>query len=169
MEKIRSDFVVYYVESFQWVNHILIFMELCETDLKHFIQKKEIAFKMNEKSTLNPIDYFISTELLIEIIESVNYLHSLKPPIIHRDLKPQNILLKVNGIKGRLLRICDFGLISLQNESMKHEVGVGTHGYIAPEIFHGKYDTKVDIFSTGNIAAELFYPDLYYKLQLIYY
>ena len=135
-------------------------MELCDIDLNHFIQQKEIVFSMNEKSTLNPIDYFISTELLIELIEAVNYLHSLKPPIIHRDLKPQNILLKVDENKRRLLKICDFGLISVQNESMKHAVGVGTHGYIAPEIFDGKCNTKVDIFSTGRIAGELFYSDL---------
>jgi len=31
-----------------------------------------------------------------EIINAVEYLHSLDPPIIHRDIKPENILLDSN-------------------------------------------------------------------------
>jgi serine/threonine-protein kinase len=46
---------------------------------------------------------------LIELLESVDYLHKQNPPIIHKDLKPENILIDFR-INGRFIKLSDFGL-----------------------------------------------------------
>ena len=66
--------------------------------------------------------------------------------IIHRDIKPENILV----FSEDDLRITDFGTIrQLREESTKFTTRVGQGAYMAPEIHHGVYNTKCDIYSLG--------------------
>ena len=160
LANINSEFVVNYKTSWKGNNEIFIQMECCNYDLEYVIESKLYAFFMNKNSKLHPIDYFISTELLKELIESVDYLHSLDPPIVHRDLKPQNILIKFNKNCKRFVKIGDFGISAQQFETMKHTTGVGTLGYIVPEVFTGSNDTKADIYSLGMILQKLIYSSL---------
>jgi alpha-tubulin suppressor-like RCC1 family protein len=136
-------------------------MELCSDTLKQTLSriKQESNQKLNE--LLSPIDYFIASELFIEILESVNYLHKQNPQIIHRDLKPTNILI-TNGLNGRFVKIADFGLATLhKHDDESHSQLAGTLKYMAPEVLTTrKYDTKADIFSLGVISLELFHMDL---------
>ena len=82
-------------------------MELCSKTLNEVMQilNKELNQKSNE--VMCPLGYYISSEIFIEILESVDYLH--KQSVIHRDLKPENILL-TDGQNGRFIKIADFGL-----------------------------------------------------------
>jgi serine/threonine protein kinase len=94
---------------------------------------------------------------LIEILESVDYLHNRKLPIIHRDLTPSNILIDF-GINGRFVKLSDFGLAKFHEiEGQSHTKRIGPIKYMAIEIKEGKkYDTKADIYSSGVIVPELF-------------
>jgi serine/threonine-protein kinase TNNI3K len=97
--------------------------------------------------------YLISYQLFKELLECVNYLHSI--PIIHRDLKPENILIS-DGINGRFLKLCDFGEEKFHEKSV-HTRRVGTLKYIGPEaLISQKYNTKSDIYSLALIATEIF-------------
>ncbi len=88
-------------------------MELCYKTLRDTLQQINIELKQNPSEIMTPIGYYISSELLIETLESVDYLHKLKPPIIHRDLKPTNILIAFKT-DGRFVKLADFGLAKLQ-------------------------------------------------------
>ncbi|ODV62790.1 mitogen-activated protein kinase HOG1 [Ascoidea rubescens DSM 1968] len=90
------------------------------------------------------IQYFI-----YQILRGLKYIHSAG--VIHRDLKPSNILINENCD----LKICDFGLARIQDPQMTGYVS--TRYYRAPEIMltWQKYDTEVDIWSTGCIFAEM--------------
>jgi serine/threonine-protein kinase len=94
-------------------------------------------------------------QLFIKLFECLNYLHKRNPPIIHRDLKPDNILIS-DGMNGRFIKLCDFGLATIHNSNNEwHTQGLGTHKYTSPEVIYGrKYDTKADIFSLGVILQE---------------
>jgi serine/threonine-protein kinase len=94
---------------------------------------------------------------LIEILESVDYLHKQNPPIIHRDLTPSNILIDF-GINGRFVKLSDFGLAKFhQIEGQSHTKGIGPIKYMAIEIKEEKkYNTKADVYSLGVIIPELF-------------
>jgi hypothetical protein len=132
-------------------------MELCYKTLRDIIKQINTELNQNSLEIMSPIGYYISSELFIETLESVDYLHKQKPQIIHRDLKPTNILIAFKT-DGRFVKLADFGLAKLQeSEEQSHTCGVGTQKYMAPEVLiSGKYNTKADVYSLGVIIPELF-------------
>ncbi|CAG9334949.1 WNK4_8 [Blepharisma stoltei] len=86
------------------------------------------------------------------ILLGLQYLHSQKPyPIIHRDLKCDNIFIMSNTGD---VKIGDFGLSTIMRSKLQTSV-LGTPEYMAPEVYEGSYDTKVDIFSFGMCITEM--------------
>jgi serine/threonine protein kinase len=90
---------------------------------------EELSIKKGEP--LNTIGYYIASELFIEILQSIAFLH--KQNIIHRDLKPKNILV-TNGSNGRYIKIADFGIATEHSGEQSHTQLVGTKKYMAPEV-----------------------------------
>ncbi len=163
MAKLQSDHIVHYKNS--WIENngkiLYIQMELCYNTLKNILHQIQNEFQRKKFAIMTPIEYYISSDLFKEILESVNYLHKLKPPIIHRDLKPTNILI-TNGMNGRFVKVADFGLAVVHEyEGQYHSKYIGSRIYTAPEVMISKlYDTKADIYSLGVIAQEIFDIDL---------
>ncbi|XP_076036812.1 serine/threonine-protein kinase Chk1-like [Oratosquilla oratoria] len=85
-----------------------------------------------------------------QLITGVKYLHSQQ--VAHRDLKPENLLLSTNED----LKIGDFGLaVEFGKDRHLWEV-CGTSGYIAPEVFTGRYRGEpADVWSCGIILFRL--------------
>ena len=160
MMETRSQFVAkyinYWTEGHKFLGrkietYVFIQMELCQQNLEDSINFYNKLF--DDKFTI--FKYYMFTELLFEIIECVNYLHTLPTPIIHRDLKPQNILVS-NGKDGRFLKLCDFGLAKFMEQS-KNSRFVGTAEYMAPEVKYSEtYDKSADIYSLGIVSSDLF-------------
>jgi hypothetical protein len=131
-------------------------MEFCSQSLNKVIKQLSNELRENVSKTMKTLFYYICCELLIEIIECVNYLHERN--IIHMNLKPTNILL-TNGINGRFVKLGNFGLSlnhEFYNQSQTHRSG--THKYMAPEVLISREcDMKADIYSLGIIVRELFF------------
>ncbi len=129
-------------------------MDLCEKTLKEIREEIHNDFTLMFNNLLTPLGYYITSELLIEILEGVDYLHKLN--IIHRNLKPDNILL-TDGINGRFVKIADFGLAKVHEMKKLHTQDRGCTKYMAPDVRDGiEYDTKADIYSLGIIIQEIF-------------
>lgn len=84
-------------------------------------------------------------DMIIQIFEGFDYLHTHNPIVIHGDVKPDNILYDA---EKKRIKICDFGLSQFMEHFGKKGVR-GTMNYIAPEIFTGYYNELVDIYSIG--------------------
>jgi serine/threonine protein kinase len=133
-------------------------MDFCPFTLKDAMTKVNEELNIGKGQTLNPIGFYIAGELLVEILESIDFLH--KQNIIHRDLKPQNILVS-NGANGRYIKIADFGIATPHSGEQSHTQLRGTLKYMAPEVLNSrKYDTKADIYSIGVITQEMFNIDI---------
>jgi serine/threonine protein kinase len=137
-------------------------MELCYNTLGEIMEQKLNEFDRNRDEVMTPLEYYISSELFKEILEAVNYLHSLKPPIIHRNLKPSNILI-TQGMNGRFVKLGGFSLaVNHEFDEQSHTEDIGTPKYMAPEMIMTRiYDTKVDIYSLGAVSQQLFDVDIY--------
>jgi serine/threonine protein kinase len=135
---------------------LFIGMYLCDKTLKQIIEEIRREFISKTDRILTPIGYYITSQLFIEILESVQYLHIYN--IIHRDLNPYNIILKIPENFESFIKIIDFGLIAIHEfADQKHSSDKGNIRYIAPEVFEGRiYDTKADIYSLGILLSELF-------------
>ena len=129
-------------------------MELCSDNLKNILENKHKAFGRERNNQMTELEYYISCKIFIELLEAINYLHEHTPPIFHRDIKPANILFTEKGT-GIFFKLCDFGLAKLY-EGTSNTRGMGTHKYMAPEVWDGKYDMKADVYSLGVVLHELF-------------
>ena len=85
---------------------------------------------------------------MLQVCDTLTYLHSQNPPIIHRDIKPANI--KITP-QGRAMLV-DFGIAKQYNPSQKTTLGARavTPGYSPPEQYgKGVTDARTDVYAVG--------------------
>ena len=115
---------------------LFIQMELCECNLKEYIQDNNISLKDKKL-------------IALQILLGLKYIHNEN--YIHRDIKLSNIFYG----KDKKVKIGDFGLVTNINDIDNEDVG--TIGYTAPEIISGKeYDERADLYSLGVVFLEIF-------------
>jgi serine/threonine protein kinase len=96
-----------------------------------------------------------------QIAQGVAAIHDAG--VLHRDLKPENVVL-VDGRRGRLVKLIDFGLAKLP--LLEQDLGLtaltiegtsfGTPQYMAPEQMEGEPAGRAtDLWATAVIAYEL--------------
>lgn len=80
--------------------------------------------------------------IALQILETLEYLHGLKPPIIYRDLKPSNVMITSKG----QVKLVDFG-IARHFQPTTTVTAIGTQGYAPPEQYRGKIDPRADLYA----------------------
>nr|WP_295000618.1 Hsp70 family protein [uncultured Methanobrevibacter sp.] len=95
-----------------------------------------------------------SLDLIKQIVNGLNMLHSANPPIIHRDLKPNNVLLSFKDTGDIVIKISDFGFAKEVSTVSDVDV-VGSRPYMAPELFNRNASVKSDIYAVGVIFYQL--------------
>ncbi len=177
LREMKCDFIVKFIDSWIEKNNFLAKEPTNDTNLSNLSSghsifninkillvhiQMELCFETFKETkerfkSINPLNYYILCQLVIELLESVDYLHNLKPPIIHRDLKPANILISY-GMDGRFIKLGDFGLATTHEfDEQSHTQGSGTLEYMSLHVFQSrKYDTRADIHSLSVILEQIF-------------
>ena len=144
---LNHDHIIKFYDIFEDFNFIYFVMELGNyCDLFEFIT-------FSEQGYLSPD---ISIDILIQIFEAVEYLHSYKN-IIHRDLKAENFVLIIDENNNINIKIIDFGLaIEKPKNGEKLKEIIGTRKYQAPEMIMGyEYTEKVDEWALGVVMFSI--------------
>ena len=150
------------------VDEFFILLEYLPNSLVNYL-----ALKQKE----TPKKYFTEKqlfEMLLQITEGINHIHTLNPPMSHRDLKLDNVLMKMETYEKKskskdktkvkkklILKLCDFGSVCdgrprmWQNDHEKYvledEISrFTTPSYRAPEMVdlsrRHPISTKIDIW-----------------------
>jgi len=90
-------------------------------------------------------------DILIRVLEILDYLHTRSPPVIHRDIKPSNI---VRAPDGRCALVDFGGVLDAAREGGGSTI-VGTFGYMAPEQLHGQVMPATDLYALGATMVAL--------------
>ena len=93
--------------------------------------------------------------LMKQILQGLDVLHSSNPVIIHRDLKLNNILLSYNACGDIVIKISDFGFAKEVTTDISDIDVAGTRPYMAPECFKRVVSTETDIYAIGVIFYQL--------------
>ncbi|MGM0596384.1 MAG: serine/threonine protein kinase [Myxococcota bacterium] len=106
-----------------------------------------------------PFNWRRSCRLMIQILQALDLAH--QNGIIHRDLKPDNIMIVEDKGGEELVKILDFGIAKLNentNDIQVTKAGMifGTPTYLSPEQAQGKTVTfAADIYSAGILLYQM--------------
>ena len=91
-------------------------------------------------------------QIISQVIDAVEHLHSLHPPVIYKHIKPENIFIDLNGN----VKLSEFSWPSGSVDEDSNLVGASTLDYLAPEMF-GKTDfgIAVDVWAVGVLIYEM--------------
>lgn len=98
-------------------------------------------------------------DIVTPICAALNLAHS--KGILHRDLKPSNIVLHRLEDGTEMVKLIDFGIVKMLNESNANPLTqqgfvVGTPEYLSPERYSGRnIDARSDIYSLGILTYRL--------------
>ena len=104
--------------------------------------------------TGGPLDQAEVMRWAKEILETLQYLHTRKPPIIHRDIKPANIKITPAGQP----MLVDFGLAKEFDPTKSTTVGAKafTPGFAPPEQYgQARTDPRTDVYALGATLYNL--------------
>ena len=150
-ENTNEENIIKLTDYFMYYNHLCLVFELLKENLYQLLLKK------NYKGFSLLLIRFIIKKILL----ACEQFHRVN--IIHCDLKPENILTTIkikNGDNSSIemepvIKVCDFGSACFRNQKIfKH---IQSRYYRSPEVIIGyPYNEKIDIWSIGCIAAELY-------------
>lgn len=143
METCKNVVRTYAFEKITSVKQIFAVLEFCDMNLDEWLR---------DKCTYPDCDTS-SEDLLLQVLQGMHHLHTCG--ILHRDLNPNNVLIKLKS-NTVLAKISDAGISKTIDETspyfMEVSRGVGTEGWMSPEILHtkGRWKDQKYFFTVGN-------------------
>lgn len=119
-------------EIFEDASHIILSEEFIKGGNLYTYQKSKLPV-----STV--------ANIMSQLLSALVYCHERQ--IVHRDIKLENIFIAPG--KDIQIKLGDFGFATKMNPNEPLNGCCGTLVYIAPEVFTGNYNEKVDIWSCG--------------------
>ncbi len=111
----------------------------------------------DELGSSGPLSLERAAKILRQIAAALREAHSQH--IVHRDLKPSNIMLIKRSAEQDIVKVLDFGIAKLIDDTMGASVSqiMGTPHYASPEQLQigGQIDGRSDVYSLGIMLYEM--------------
>lgn len=142
----KSDHVAKLLEFFYYKEHLFLVFELLGDNL----------YVIATQPTHQPHLVMSARAIAQQILRGLQDIHA--SGVIHADIKPENIVatrkLRASGEESLKVKLIDFGSGCFKADEPSFYLQ--SLAYRAPEVIvGGSYDTKIDIWSTGCVLAEL--------------
>jgi len=119
-----------------------------------FISGETLADKMKREETFKPYE---AKNIIIGVLNGLNYLHNLDNSIIHNEITNLNIMTDLSG-KVTIPKIIDFGYSRYLRQSNKDFNKEGLNPfYMASETFNKVFSVQSDLFSVGALYYHLLF------------
>ena len=92
-------------------------------------------------------------DIVLQLLDVLEYLHSHKPVVIHRDIKPANVMERPDGS----IVLIDFGAVreTLGGSDTAGQTAISSAGYSPAEQYIGRASPASDIYALGATALHL--------------
>lgn len=99
------------------------------------------------------LDEDVVRDIVLQMLDVLEYLHSRTPPVVHRDIKPANLIFDRQGH----VHLIDFGAVreAVGQGSDETETKIGTGGYAPIEQAMGHPVPASDLYALGATALNL--------------
>ena len=107
-----------------------------------YVEGTSLAQIIAQQRHLDPTEV---TQLFVELLSVLDYLHTRIPPILHRDIKPGNVIVRPDGSPA----IVDFGAVRnvFMDPDESGSTVVGTYGYMPYEQTMGQASAASDLYA----------------------
>ena len=93
-------------------------------------------------------------DIVLQLLDILQKLHTHEPPIIHRDIKPSNVILKQNKESDSYTAyLIDFGAVANPQIQSGGSTIAGTFGYMSPEQNIGRPTPQSDTYALAAMTA----------------
>jgi len=121
---------------------------------------------LEREATSSPPPPATVVEWLRQVARTLDKAHGLG--LVHRDLKPQNLFLARSETRAPIVKLLDFGIVKMTEESAGGTGSgqiLGTPKYMAPEqaSAKGRVTPAADRYSLGLVAYRLLSGESYYS------
>jgi serine/threonine-protein kinase len=123
-----------------------------------FIEGRSLRTVIQHEAPLPPARAFA---IAVQVAASLADAHA--HGIVHRDLKPDNVMMQARGRQRDVVRVLDFGIAKLRDDSRATQQAMtqagdmlGTPQYMAPEQIKGEtIDGRTDVYALGCMLYEM--------------
>jgi serine/threonine-protein kinase len=123
-----------------------------------FIEGRSLRSAISKEGPFHPAR---AIAIALQVAASLSDAHA--HAIVHRDLKPDNVMLQDRGRQKDVVRVLDFGIAKLRDDSRATQQAMtqagdmlGTPQYMAPEQIRGEaIDGRTDIYALGCMIYEM--------------
>jgi len=148
LKKLKHPNIVKLIDS----GNLLIENQKYAYAILDFISGETLADKMKREQTFNPYE---AKDIILGVLNGLNYLHNQQNPIIHNDITNLNVMLDLSG-QIPVPKIIDFGYARFLTQSNKDFQKEGLNPfYSANETFNKVFSVQSDIFSVGALYYHL--------------
>jgi serine/threonine protein kinase len=181
VRKLKHPHIVALKDVFMTTENLFLVMELCRGGdlLDRILDKKEkyadvVQERRRPAASADSVppaptnthvhDGYTESEaqrVMQQLVEAISYMHTQN--IAHRDLKPENIVL-VSRDSDVDVKVTDFGLAKVIDNTNGFKTFCGTSHYIAPEVLRVQKDPKTK-FGPGTSTSADMDAEVRYSLE----